>query len=231
MSIKYSTYLSNLKKGDRPCYVARVRHNGTVAQNAFLKAVAEKSGESVERVRFGWDLAMNELRNQLKNGNRVELEQIAAGLAVQGAFDSANASWDPAKNRLAPFVNAKGDLKAALAGLVAENVTEGASVMIKSILDTVRKENGVIASPNVYLSGVNVRIDPAKEDEGAWLEDADGTIVQRGTVTRSDMTTADVTFAALPPSGKYRFVLAGRNGADSAFGVSMAKKSVEVING
>ena len=84
---------------------------------------------------------MNELKAQLKNGNRVELEQLAAGLVVHG------------------------------------------------------------------------------------------TIVQRGTVTRSDMTTADVTFAALPPSGKYRFVLAGRNGADSAFGVSMGKKIVEVVNG
>ena len=231
MSIKYSTYLSNLKKGDKPCYVARVKHNGTVAQNAFLKAISERSGESVERVRFGWDLAMNELKAQLKNGNRVELEQLAAGLAVHGTFDSANAAWDPAKNRLAPFVNVKGDLKAALARLSAENVTEGAVVTIKSVLDTVRKENGVIATVNVYLSGVNVKIDPTKEDEGAWLEDMDGTIVQRGTVTRSDMTTADVTFAALPPSGKYRFVLAGRNGADSAFGVSMGKKIVEVVNG
>ena len=231
MSIKYSTYLCNFRKGDKPCYGARVKHNGTVAQNAFLKAVAERSGESVERVRFGWDLAMNELRNQLRNGNRVELELLAAGLAVQGTFDSANAAWDPARNRLAAFVNVKGDLKAALQGLATENVTEGAIVTIKSILDTVRKENGVIASPNVYLSGVNTRIDPAKEDEGAWLEDMDGTIVQRGTVTRSDMTTADITFAALPPSGKYRFVLAGRNGAGEEFGVSMGKKTVEVING
>ena len=230
MSIKYSTYPSNLKKGDKPCYVARVKHNGTVAQNAFLKAVAEKSGESVERVRFGWDLAMNELQNQLKNGNRVELEQLAAGLAVHGTFDSANAVWDPAKNKLVPFVNVKGELKAALARLATENVTEGAIITIKSILDTVRKENGIIASLHVYLSGVNTKIDPAKEDEGAWLEDTDGIIVQRGTVTRSDMTTADITFAALPPTGKYRFVLAGRNGAGEEFGVSMAKKNVEVVN-
>lgn len=230
MSIKYSTYLCHFKKGDKPCYGARVKHNGTVSQNAFLKAIAEKSGESVERVRFGWDLAMNELKSQLKNGNRVELELLAAGLAVQGTFDSVNAAWDPAKNKLAAFVNAKGELKSALAQLVTENITEGAVITIKSILDTVRKENGVIASLGVYLSGVNTKIDPMKEDEGAWLEDMDGTIVQRGTVTRSDMTTADITFAALPPSGKYRFVLAGRNGAGEEYGVSMAKKIVEVIN-
>lgn len=230
MSIKYSTYLCQFKKGEKPCYAAKVKHNGTVAQNAFLKAIAEKSGESVERVRFGWDLAMSELKNQLKNGNRVELELLAAGLSVQGTFDSANAAWDPAKNKLSAFVNVKGELKTALAHLATENVTVGAIVTIKSILDTVRKENGVIASLNVYLSGVNTKIDPTKEDEGAWLEDMDGTIVQRGTVTRSDMTTADITFAALPASGKYRFVLAGRNGAGEEYGVSMAKKIVEVIN-
>ena len=230
MSIKYSTYLSNLKKGDKPCYVARVKHNGTVAQNAFLKAIAEKSGESVERVRFGWDLAMNELQNQLKNGNRVELELLAAGLAVQGTFDSANAAWDPAKNKLSAFVNVKGELKTALTHLATENITEGTTITIKSILDTIRKENGFIASLNVYVAGVNTKIDTNKPDEGAWIEDMDGTIVQRGTVTRSDMTTVDVTFTALPPSGKYRFVLAGRNGAGEEFGVSMAKKIVEVIN-
>ena len=56
MSIKYSTYLSNLKKGDKPCYVARMKHNGTVAQNAFLKAVAEKSGESDNRDEFPFRL-------------------------------------------------------------------------------------------------------------------------------------------------------------------------------
>lgn len=231
MSIKYSTFLSNFKKGDKPCYGARVKHNGTVAQNAFLAAIAEKSGESVERVRFGWELAMKELKNQLKSGNRIELEELCAGLTVQGTFDSANAAWDPAKNKLAAFINAKGNLKKALLGLTTENITEGASVLIKSILDTVRKEDGVIASLTVYVSGVNTKVDPSKPDEGAWLEDMDGTIVQRGTVTRSDTTTADITFTALPPSGKYRFVLAGRNGAGEEYGVSMGKKNVEVING
>lgn len=231
MSIKYSTYLCQFKKGEKPCYAAKVKHNGTVAQNAFLKAIAEKSGESVERVRFGWDLAMNELKAQLKAGNRLELEQLAAGLTVQGTFDSANAAWDPAKNKLAAFVNAKGELKKALVGLTTENVTEGAIVTIKSVLDTTRKEDGVIAALKVYASGVNVKIDPAKEDEGAWLEAMDGTIVQRATVTRSDATTLDCTFAALPTSGKYRFVVAGRNGAGEEFGVSMGKKNVEVING
>lgn len=231
MSIKYSTYLCQFKKGEKACYAAKVKHNGTVSQNAFLAAIAEKSGESVERVRFGWELAMKEIKNQLKNGNRLELEELCAGLTVQGTFDSANAAWDPAKNKLAAFMNAKGGLKKALIGLRTENVTEGAIVTIKSILDTTRKEDGVISALKVYVSGVNTKVDPSKDDEGAWLEDMDGTIVQRGVVTRSDSTTADITFSALPPSGKYRFVLAGRNGAGDEFGVSMGKKNVEVING
>ena len=59
MGIRYSTYLCQFKKGERPCYAAKVKHNGTISQDAFLTAIAEKSGESKERVRFGWDLAMN----------------------------------------------------------------------------------------------------------------------------------------------------------------------------
>ena len=227
MGIKYSTYLCNFKKGERPCYAARIKNNGTIGQDAFLSRIAELSGETKERVRFTWDLAMSEIARCLKNGNRVELEVLSGGIGVQGTFASANASWDPAKNALVPFVNAKGDLKKALEGLSAENVTEGAVLSIKSVLDTDRKEDGVISALTVYVSGVNLK-QTDREDEGVWLEDADGEIVAKAAVTRSDTTTVDCSFPTLPAPGKYRLVIAGRNGAGEEFGVSMAKKNVEV---
>jgi len=111
-TIKYSTTLCNFSKGEKPCYLAHVKHNGTIDQDAFLESVAELSGESKERVRFAWDLALAEIRRQLKSGNRIELEQLAVGVAVQGTFSAANAAWDASKNRLVPYVNAKGELKA-----------------------------------------------------------------------------------------------------------------------
>ena len=227
MGIKYATYLCNFMKGERPCYAARIKNNGTVGQDEFLSRIAELSGETKERVRFVWDLAMNEIARCLKDGRRIEIETISAGIGVQGTFGSANAPWNPAKNALVPFVNAKGALKRALEGLGAENVTEGAVLAIKSVLDTVRKEDGVIGGTTVLVSGVNLRQED-RADEGVWLEDADGAIVAKARVTRSDTTTLDCAFAELPAPGKYRLVVAGRNGAGEELGVSMAKKNVEV---
>lgn len=230
-TIKYSTTLCNFSKGEKPCYLAHVKHNGTIDQDAFLESVAELSGESKERVRFAWDLALAEIRRQLKSGNRIELEQLAVGVAVQGTFSAANAAWDASKNRLVPYVNAKGELKAALSGVETENITEGAVVAIRSVLDTDRHEDGVISNGLVYVSGTNMTITTANADEGVWLADSEGRIVATATVLRSDATTIDASFDALPPSGSYKLVVAGRNGASTDYGVSMSKKNVEVING
>ena len=230
-TIKYSTALCSFSKGERPCYVAHVKHNGTIDQEAFLTAIAELSGETKERVRFAWDLALAEIRRQLKSGNRIELEQLAVGIAVQGTFSAANAAWDASKNRLVPYVNAKGELKGALEGVTTENITEGAIVAIRSVLDTVRSEDSIVSAPTVFVSGTNMTITPANPDEGVWLADADGRIVATATVTRSDATTIDAVFDTLPPSGNYKLVVAGRNGASTDYGVSMSKKNVEVING
>ena len=70
MGIKYATYLCNFMKGERPCYAARIKNNGTVGQDEFLSRIAELSGETKERVRFVWDLAMNEIARCLKDGCR-----------------------------------------------------------------------------------------------------------------------------------------------------------------
>ena len=143
--LSYTTSLSAFKKGDNsPCYTAHVKHNGTVSSEDFVKLLAERSGENKERVRYIWELAQAEIIRQLSEGNRLELESIAAGIAVSGSFDSANAAWDREKNKLSPFINAKGELKEALANLETVNVTQGAKPVILSVLDTVHQTDGLI---------------------------------------------------------------------------------------
>lgn len=231
--LSYTTVLSQFKKGDNsPCYSARVKHNGTVSSDDFIKRLAERSGEEKERVRFIWELAQNELARQLAAGKRIELEAISAGIAVSGSFDSANAAWDSEKNKLVPFINAKGDLKAALTDLETENITEGAKPSILSVLDTAAEIDGLLTGTetcNVYISGKDLAVDTAAADEGVWLENAEGVVVATATVTDSDSSLVDCYFDALPEDGDYKLVVATRGGLGAEFGVALAKKNVEVI--
>ena len=148
-----------------------------------------------------------------------------------GTFAGANAPWDKSKNALLPYFYAKGDMKDAFADVSAVNVTEGNRAHVNRVLDTVLKVDGVIVNqPNVtvYLSGTNLLLNAAATDEGVWLEDKDGTVVATATVVGSTSTTVDCTFATLPEDGDYKIVVATRGGLGPEFGVSIARKAVEV---
>lgn len=230
--IKFKTVLSTFKKGDRPCYRGVVYHNGTVYLADIAKNAAARVGMDESVMKFNSELLVNQIGRELKDGKRVEIENlITGGLAILGTFPGANAPWDKSKNALSAYFYAKDRMKDAFADAVAVNVTEGNHAQLRRVLDTVSKTDGVITNqPNVtvYLSGVNLLLNAAASDEGVWLEDQDGTVVATATVSGSTSTTLDCVFATLPEDGMYRIVVATRGGLGAEFGVSIARKSVEV---
>ena len=230
--VKFKTVLSTFKKGDKPCYRGIVNHNGTVYLADIAKNAAARVGMDESVMKFSGELLVDQIGLELKGGKRVEIENLlSGGLSILGTFSGANAPWDKSKNALSPYFYAKGAMKEAFVDAVAVNVTEGNHAQLKRVLDTVSKTEGVITNqPNVtvYLSGVNLLLNAAASDEGVWLEDKDGTVVATATVTGSTSTTLDCVFATLPEDGTYKIVVATRGGLGSEFGVSVARKSVEV---
>ena len=230
--LKFKTVLSSFKKGEQPCYRAVVNHNGTVYLDEIATNAAARVGMDAAVMKFNAELFFAQVAEELKNGNRVEVENLfSGGIAVTGTFAGANAPWDKSKNALVPYFYAKGDMREALDGSTAVNVTEGNHAQIKRVLDTVLKVDGVIANqPNVtvYLSGTNLLLNTTASDEGVWLENKDGTVVATATVVGSTATTVDCAFATLPEDGDYKIVVATRGGLGPEFGVSIARKSVEV---
>ena len=230
--VKFKTALSTFKKDDKPCYRGIVNHNGTAYLADIAKNAAARVGMDESVMKFSGELLVEQIGLELKGGKRVEIEDLlSGGLSILGTFPSANAPWDKSKNALSPYFYAKGGMKEAFADAVAVNVTEGNHAKLIRVLDTVSKTEGVITNqPNVtvYLSGVNLLLNAAAPDEGVWLEDLEDTVVATATVTDSTSTTLDCVFATLPEDGTYRIVVATRGGLGSEFGVSIARKSVEV---
>lgn len=230
--VKFKTVLSTFKKGDKPCYRGIVNHNGTAYLPEIAKHAAARVGMDESVMKFSGELLVEQIGLELKDGRRIEIEDLlSGGLSILGTFPSANAPWDKSKNALSPYFYAKSNMKEAFADAVAVNVTEGNHAKLIRVLDTVSKTEGVISNqPNVtvYLSGVNLLLNAAAPDEGVWLEDPEGTVVATATVTGSTSTTLDCVFATLPEDGTYRIVVATRGGLGSEFGVSIARKHVEV---
>lgn len=230
----FKTVLSSLKKGGKARYRAYPVTKGSVDFKTLSEHAAERVGMDPAVMKFNGELLLSQITTELVSGHRVEIEDlISGGIAVEGVFEAANSPWDRTKHRLVPYFTAKGAMKSAFDGVTCVNVTEGNRCTIKRVLDTTLKTEGVIANVKdvvVYVSGVNTLINTSAEDEGVWLEDAEGTIVAQATVSASTSTTIDCVFATLPLvlAGSYKIVVASRGGLGSEFGVSIARKSVEI---
>lgn len=230
--IAYKTALCNLQSGEKPCYRAVAQTTGSINLQSLAKQAARKTGLDPDLVRYSAELFLAQVAKDILAGRRVEIEDLFSGaLSVAGTFDSENEAWDPAKHRLVPHFNAKGEMRGALGEAVAENMTEGNHTSIKRVLDTTLKTNGVIASGEnilVYVSGLYLLVNPEAEDEGCWLENEKGEVVARASIVSSTQTTLDARFAQTPEPGRYKLAVASRGGLSSEFGVSIARKNIEV---
>lgn len=228
----YKTRLSNLKKGDQPCYQAWVIHNGTRSKDEIVDEVSQRSGLPAAMVNCVLALFYQTMGEELSKGFRVDAGDLGGGAYIQGVFASLDDPWSPDRHHLVIRLNAKGALRSALKGHVPVNVTEGARVSVRSVLDEIHTEDGMIvgvSDVSVQVSGIGLAVDADAMDEGCWLADAStGAILVRAAVTDSSDTMLDCTFSQLPPDGEYMFVVASRGGLGTGYGVSMGKKKVLV---
>ena len=226
-------------KNGRVAYGASVVHNGTIGADTFFKRVSEKCGLAADMARATWNLGIEQMKDELRNGNRVELPQLSAFLSLPGNFASTSPEdRRAAGSRLVAHINAKGDFKSCCAGEDFEivNITKGATVVVRGVSDMVSKLDDVLTNGTdveVHVVGTGLYI-PDAEDEttGVWLEKPDGTICATARVTESTSATLTCVFSEIAlPEGQYKLAVASRNGLDpEQFGVSIARRNVMVAN-
>ena len=77
-------------KNGRVAYSASVVHNGTIGADTFFERVSEKCGLAADMARATWNLGIEQMKDELRNGNRVELPQLSAFLSLPGNFASTS---------------------------------------------------------------------------------------------------------------------------------------------
>ena len=231
MKVCYTAVPTNLQVGNKPVYRMVIQHNGKVSEKTFKARVARRCGYDESVVGCVMDAAGTQTREELGNGYRVDGGWYFAMLNAQGSSDSIREPWDSKKHHLVATLLPKGTLKTCLDNAELVNVTAGATVTVLHVADVVAQTDGTIsgtADVEVVITGNGLAIDLAAEDEGVWLEDANGVIQSVATVTEATTTTLVCRFATLPEDGKYTLVVASRNGLGANYGIAMGKRKVTV---
>lgn len=231
--IKYKAQLSSLTKGGKPCYIIRVINNGTeyLADSSQMREIARLINMNEPFAKTTTQIVLEKSIELALTGKRVETEMFSMYLTGRGGFKGTSDRWDPAKHSLHLVINLKGALKAKMADIEFVNVSEGIKVALYSVGDEIWAEDGVIAGTagsTVKIVCDNGRIVAGRDDEGVWLLDLEGTVVQKLTVTNSTEQTCDVEVDETIPVGDYKVMLAARNGEGLERGVGVAYRKITV---
>ena len=235
----YRTKLTPFEKDEKPAYSANVIHNGTVGEETFFKKVSSTCGMNYVVTKAIFDLCVAQLKEELRNGNRVELPNLSAFLTLPGNFASISPeSRQAADAKLVAHIVAKGAFKTCCAGEEFElvNVTKGATVVIRGVSDMISKQENVLTNGTgveVHVVGSGLYIpDEADEMTGVWIENKDGIVCAMARVTESTSGTLVCVFGEIAlEEGAYKLCVASRNGLNpEQYGVTVARRNVTVVN-
>lgn len=238
-TIYYKVVATNLKKGEIPISRYAVKHHGTVYDDTVYAGVSRKSGQPQPLVRATGSMIFDEIAEHLRHGYRVEMPEVSAFLTLPGSVESTSVeslrSEPPA---LVAHMVAKGDFKACCQGpeFRLENVSQGATVIVSGVVDSVSQQPDVITNGSnveVHVVGSGLLIpDPTDPTVGAYLADSNGEVLVKAAVTESTMTTMVCVFPLVDlQAGTYRFCVASRAGLDPAqYAVTVGRRNVSVVN-
>jgi len=235
MSIKCKAVLANLSVGETPCYRLVPQDVKKISETEFLSRIAEKAGQDIVQARYWLDTFRDVFYAYLAANKAIDLNFLYGKLYVGGSLNSVTEQPTKEKNPVKPRICAKGDLAKAIAALDVINDTLTVAALINEVMqDDATDRNRIEAiTKRVVITGNCLKIDATQTDNGVWLENVDtGVKVASGAVSYSDASTIFVSFASLPTTGRYRLVVATRNGQSAdTYALAKVTRYVYVVNG
>ena len=176
--------------------------------------------------------------DQLAKGCRLDFGLVSFYPRLSGGLTSRDA--DPEADGL--FVRGAVKARRALVNglkrrLVAENSQTTSRARIYSVYDGETRRYGTVTPGHTLsISGNDIVIDPARDDEGVWLEKRlhdssrhhSYVKVARGRILKSDIAIAEVVFDEAVPKGTYLFTLYTRCGRGTDFKAVHCRSEVSV---
>lgn len=215
--IKAKAVLTKLPVGERTLYRLLASCPYHIGEEAFLRYMAEEMGISLAQCRFWLDTFRNLLFRLLSENADIDLGFLLAKLYVGGSIESIGDQPTKERNPVLGRVFFKGDFAEQLKAIeVVNDTVTVAAILYELLQDGVAEQNRIESeTARVVVNGSKIRIDAEQSDNGVWLENiSTGVKVADATVSYSDASTCYFTFPTLPSTGKYRLVLATRNGED-----------------
>ena len=176
--------------------------------------------------------------DQLAKGCRLDFGLVSFYPRLSGGLTSRDA--DPEADGL--FVRGAVKARRALVNglkrrLVAENSQTTSRARIYSVYDGETRRYGTVTPGHTLsISGNDIVIDPARDDEGVWLEKRlhdssrhhSYVKVARGRILKSDIAIAEVVFDEAVPKGTYLLTLYTRCGRGTDFKAVHCRSEVSV---
>jgi len=227
---KFATVAGKSTKATAPYYVGLVQHESSMTKKETYEHLAEKLKFSSANIKAAFLGLAKVLKQNAGKGNDAIMDGIAHfKIYAKGSVAGSTGPWVRGVNSLQIVPLEQDAFKNAVGGIVPENVTEGLTPEITTVLDTVTGVYDVITGTNlVSVGGRNLGPDTTKTDEKAYVLFDDGSTLPLA-IQSSTLTQVEVKFATAPTkTGKCKIVVATRCGLGEEFGVKTATRIVEI---
>ena len=214
------------------CFQSHVKSAGTIDKDQLVELVAARSKDSKAAVRATLDTFGEVIVENLKQGFRCTWDGLAHfELNMEGSFDTIDAPFDPAKNKLIVNAIVYDNIKGAVADVTPQNEVSPADVRILGTQDeTTMAQDELTIGNKLLIQGVGLFLDLASGDEGVDLVSESGAVFH-GSPSNITATTIDVTFGGSLTAGAYKLVVKGRaaNAGNRDYTLVEASRNITVV--
>jgi len=217
-TINAKTYLSNLTApGAAPRFFFKPDGTTNISFEQLCQLTSVKTGLPLSTVKYVLETCNQKLIDLLAANSRVHTGLYVASLGISGSVNSIGEQPNKVDNPVHAVLTPEGDIVDILKAIQVINTALTVAAIINEVQESGCAELNKLtaANTNVVVNGSCIKVDGTKTDEGVWIADKDtGVVVKNATIVSSDSARTVVKFASLPTNGRYRLVIATRNGEE-----------------
>ena len=221
--------VSEIKGGAGGKYRPILQCGKTVTPEEFVSVFSGAIEEPEPGASFVLGTLRNTIVGLLQSGRPVNLGWISFTPRLKGALGTKDADGD--SDRLEVVATPSRAFRHCLKEMALVNVNQIPDPLLYEFQEDGRVKLNTLHHPGarVVLNGDSISIDRNHADEGIWLEDTNGDVVEKGDIIYSDKSTCCMKFPELPKKkGTYVFVLSCRNGRGTDFEPKRVTRRVTV---